>query len=112
MRVVLGGWWLQSRSLRRVMGVGTCLLSEEALEDGACRTIGHYMSLFITEEAAWRAATYSAVRKTRKVQFIPIVVVDVACRSGRWGLGGRRRLSGCRGCCTVTMAATGGAAVP
>ena len=70
------------------MGAGTRLLSEEALEDRACRTIGRYMSLFITEEAAWWAATHSAARKAGKVHFIPIVVVDVACRSGRWGLGG------------------------
>ena len=81
------------------MGVGTRLLSEDALEGGACRTIGRYLSLFITEEAAWWAATYSAARKTGKVHSIPIVMVDVACRSGRWGLGGRRRLSGCSGCC-------------
>ena len=93
MHVVLGGWRLLSRSLRRVIGVGTRLLSEEALEDGASRTIGRYMSLFITEEAVWWAATYSAARKTGKVHFIPIVMVDVACRSGRWGLGGRRGLS-------------------
>ena len=35
------------------MGAGTCLLLEEALEDGTCRTIGCYMSFFTTEEAAW-----------------------------------------------------------
>ena len=49
MRVVLGGWRLLSRSLRRVMGAGTRLLSEETLEDGVCRTVGRYMSLFVTE---------------------------------------------------------------
>ena len=72
------------------MGAGMSLLSEEALEDGACRTIGRYMSLFTTEEAAWWAAIYLAAGKAGKIYFIPIVVVDVECRSGRWGLGGSR----------------------
>ena len=92
MRVVLGCWQLPDRSLRRVAGAGIRLLSEEALEGEACRTIGCYMSFFVTKEAAWWAAVRLATGKAGNVHFIPIVVVDVACRSGRWGLSGS---SGC-----------------
>ena len=47
MGVVLSGWQLQNMSSGRGVGAGTRLLAEEALEDGACRTIGHKMS-FLT----------------------------------------------------------------
>ena len=52
------------------MGAGTSLLSEEALEDGVCRTIGRKMS-FTAEETAWWAAIYLAAGKGGKVYFIP-----------------------------------------
>ena len=56
MGVILGGWQLQNMTSSRCAGAGTCLLAEEALEDRACRTIGHKMSFLTTEEAAWWAA--------------------------------------------------------
>ena len=70
------------------MRAGTRLLLEEALEGGACRTIGRYMSLFVAKEAAWWVVICLATGKAGKVHFIPIVVVDIACWSGRWGLSG------------------------
>ena len=98
MRAVLGGWQLPNMSSRWVMGAGTHLLSEEALEDGACRAIGRKMSFFTAEEAAWWAAIYLPAGKAGKVYFIPIVMVEVTHRCGRWGLGwGSSRSSRCTG---------------
>ena len=74
--------------MRRVARAGTRLLSEEALEGGACRTIGCSMSLFFAKEAAWWMVIHLATGKAGQVHFIPIVVVDVACQSSRRGLSG------------------------
>ena len=89
MGVVLGGWQFHNMSSKWSAGTGTCLLVEEPLEEGASRTVGHKMAFFTTEEAARWAAVWLTAGRAVEGHFFAIVVVDVACRSGRWGLGGR-----------------------
>ena len=91
--VVLVGWQLQYLSSRRGAGAGACLLVEEALKDWAGRTVGHEVAFFAAEEATWRAAIHLTTGRAIEGRFLAVILVDVA--SG----GGRKRLSGCSGCC-------------
>ena len=75
-------------SSRRSAGTGACLLAEEPLEGGAGRTVGHKMAFFTTEEAARWAAVWLTAGRVVEVHLFSIVMVDVAHRNGRWGLGG------------------------
>ena len=58
MGVVLSGWQLHNMSLRRTAGADMRLLAEEALKDGACRTVGHKMAFFTAEQAVQWAEMY------------------------------------------------------
>ena len=91
--VVLGGWQLQYLSSRRGTGSGACLLAEEALKDWADRTVGHEVAFFTAEEPMWRAAIHLTMGRVIEGRLFTVILVDVA--GGR----GRRRLSGCSGCC-------------
>ena len=93
MGVVLVGWQLQYLSSRRGTGAGTCLLAEEALKDWAGRTVGHEVAFFAAEEATWGATIHLTAGRVVEIWFLAIILVDVASGSGR------RRLSGCSGCC-------------
>ena len=86
--VVFGSWQLQYLSSRRAAGAGACLLAEEALQDGAGRTVGHEVPFFAAEEATWRAAIHLTTGRAIKGWLFTVILVDVA------GGCGRRRLSG------------------
>ena len=64
------------------------LLAEEALKDGACRTVGHKVAFFIAEEAAWWATIWLTAGRKGIIHLVAVIVVDVACGSGRQWLGG------------------------
>ena len=104
MGVVLSGWQLQYLSSRRSAGAGTRLLTEEALKDWACRTVGHEVAFFTAEEAACRATIHLTAGRAVEVWFLAVIPVDVASGSGRRCLGGgggsrcRCGDSGHRGC--------------
>ena len=91
--VVLGGGQLQYLSSRWGAGAGTSLLAEEALQDGAGRTVGHEVPFFAAEEATWRAAIHLTPGRAIKGWLFIVILVDVA------GGYGRRRLSCCSDCC-------------
>ena len=75
-------------SSRRSAGAGTCLLAEEALKDGTGRAVGHKLAFFTAEEAAWWAMIWLTAGRTGIIHLVIVIVVDVACGSGRRLLGG------------------------
>ena len=78
-------------SSRQSTDAGTRVLAEEALKDGACRAVGHKVAFFNAEEAAWWATIWLTVGRTGIIHLVAVIVVDVACGSGR------RRLCGSSG---------------
>ena len=75
-------------SSRQGAGAGTHLLAEEVLKDRACRAVGHKVAFFTAEEAAWWATIWLMEGRTGIIHLFAVIVIDVACGSGRRWLGG------------------------
>ena len=75
--VVLGGGQLQYLSSTRGAGADACLLVEEALQDGAGRTVGHKVPFFAAEETTWRAAIHLTTGRAIKGWLCIVILVDV-----------------------------------
>ena len=85
---------LQDLSSWRAAGTGTRLLAKNALEDRSGRTVRHEVAFFPAEEAARGSMIHLTAGRAIEWRLLAVILVDVASGSGR------RRLSGCSGCCS------------